>query len=93
MRSRSPPRSLLLLFVVVPRRALVVLPLAVLALLTASSVVASNRISGIVRREQANLVGPTPNWIDRAAHGDVTYLYDGEPSEHSAGRSCSGTAG
>jgi hypothetical protein len=71
---------LLLLFVVVPRRALVVLPLAVLALLTASSVVASNRISGIVRREQASLVGPTPNWIDRAAHGDVTYLYDGEPS-------------
>jgi hypothetical protein len=71
---------LLLLFVLVPRRALFVLPVAVLALLTASSVVASNRISGIVRRDQTSLVGPTPNWIDRAARGDVTYLYDGEPS-------------
>ena len=71
---------LLLLFVLVPRRALVVLPLVVLALLTASSVVASNRISGLVRRDQTSLVGPTPNWIDRTVTGDVTYLYDGEPS-------------
>ena len=71
---------LLLLFVVVPRRALAVLPVAVLALLTASSVVASNRISGLVRRDQTSLVGPTPNWIDRAVDGNVTYLYDGEPS-------------
>jgi hypothetical protein len=72
---------LLALFVLVPRRALVVLPVAVLALLTAGSIVASNRISGLVRRDQVSLVGPTPNWIDRAVHGeDVTYLYDGEPS-------------
>jgi hypothetical protein len=71
---------LLVLFVLVPRRALVVLPALVLALLTATSVVASNRISGIVRRDQTSLVGPTPNWIDRSARGNVTYLYDGEPS-------------
>lgn len=69
---------LLALFVLLPRRALFVLPLLVLALLTASSVVASNTISGLARKSQAELVGPTRDWIDRAATGDVTYLYDGE---------------
>ena len=69
---------LLALFVLLPRRALFVLPVLVLALLTASSVVASNTISGLARDAQADLVGPTRDWIDRAATGDVTYVYDGE---------------
>jgi hypothetical protein len=69
---------LLTLFVLVPRRALLVLPVVVLALLTASSVVASNTITKQVRLNQAEFVGPVPDWIDRAAEGDVTYLYDGE---------------
>jgi hypothetical protein len=70
--------GLLALFVLLPRRLLFVLPVLVLALLTASSVVASNTISALARNSQADLVGPTPNWIDRAATGDVTYVYDGE---------------
>jgi hypothetical protein len=70
--------GLLALFVLVPRRWLLALPVVVLALLTASSVVASNTISGLIRTNQAELVGPTPDWIDQAAQGDVTYLYDGE---------------
>ena len=70
--------GLLALFVLLPRRALFVLPLLVLALLTASSVVASNTISGLARSSQRDLVGPTPDWIDRAATGGVTYVYDGE---------------
>ena len=69
---------LLALFVLVPKRLLLVLPAVVLALLVTSSVVASNRVSGLVRTSQADLLGPTPDWIDRAVDGNVTYLYDGE---------------
>ncbi|HKU59248.1 MAG TPA: glycosyltransferase family 39 protein [Gaiellaceae bacterium] len=60
---------------VVSRRLSVV---AVLALLVASSVVASNEISSAVAANQRNIVGTPANWIDRAADGPVTYIYDGE---------------
>ncbi|HEX5449038.1 MAG TPA: glycosyltransferase family 39 protein [Gaiellaceae bacterium] len=51
---------------------------AVLTLLVASSVVASNEISSAVAANQRNIVGTPANWIDRAADGPVTYVYDGE---------------
>jgi hypothetical protein len=68
----------LLAFALVPRRAVLVLPLLVLAALTANSVVADNEIKGLVDTSRAEVVGSPANWIDRAADGGVTYLYDGE---------------
>ena len=64
--------------VLVPRRAVLVLPAAMLALLVGTSAVASNDIAEHVAADQTNIVGPTPSWIDRAAHAHVTYVYDGE---------------
>jgi hypothetical protein len=72
--------ALLTLFAVVPRRLALLLPATVLALLAVNSVIASNVVSGVVRTTQADLLGPTPDWIDQATRNDVTYLYDGEES-------------
>jgi hypothetical protein len=64
--------------VVLSRRWLIVPALAVLALLVADSVVASNEMTSAVRATQANIVGSPPDWIDRTATGRVTYVYAGE---------------
>ena len=64
--------------VLVPRPFVLVLPAAVLAALVASSVLASNRVSAEAAAARANIVGPTPDWVDRAATGPVTYVYAGE---------------
>jgi Dolichyl-phosphate-mannose-protein mannosyltransferase len=64
--------------VVLSRRWLLVPAVAVLALLVASSVVASNEMTAAVRASQANIVGSPPDWIDRTATGRVTYVYAGE---------------
>lgn len=69
---------LLALCVAVRRRLLLVLPLAVAGVLVANSVVGSNVIEAQVDANQANVVGPTRDWIDRAATGPVAYLYDNE---------------
>jgi hypothetical protein len=37
-------------------------------------------MKGAVNNSQAAVVGPSPDWIDRAVDGAVTYLYGGEPS-------------
>lgn len=63
--------------VLVPRRLVAVLPAAVLAALLATSVFASNDVAASAGSAQASIVGPTPNWIDRAAKGPVTYVYGG----------------
>ena len=65
-------------FAVVPRRALFVLPLLVLVVLVPASVIAADDIAAAANARQADVVGPTPNWIDRSAEGEVTYLYGGE---------------
>jgi hypothetical protein len=64
----------LALFVLAPR----VLPVVMLAGLVASSAVASGKLASVVRAEQADLVGTDHRWIDHAARGPVTELYDGE---------------
>ncbi|MGH3002240.1 MAG: glycosyltransferase family 39 protein [Gaiellaceae bacterium] len=69
---------LLAAFVLVPRRAVLALPLLVLAVLIPASVVASNQLAGAVNARQVDELGSTPNWIDRAARGKVVYLYGGE---------------
>ncbi|MFL5928834.1 MAG: glycosyltransferase family 39 protein [Gaiellaceae bacterium] len=70
--------ALLVVFALVPRRAALVLPLAVLVLLVATSVSASAMIESRSRADQAELIGAPRNWIDQVARGPVTYLYDGE---------------
>lgn len=65
-------------FALVPRQALLVLPLLVLTVLVAASVVAADDVASAANARQANVVGPEPNWIDRHADGSVTYLYGGE---------------
>jgi len=70
--------AMLAAFVLVPRRAALVLPALVLAWLIPASVIASNQLSGAVNAHQADVVGPTPNWIDRAAGGNVAYVYGSE---------------
>jgi hypothetical protein len=75
--------ALLVVFALVPRRAAVVLPLVVLVLLVATSVSASAMIESRSRTDQAELVGAPRTWIDSAARGPVTYLYDGEPAWNS----------
>jgi hypothetical protein len=68
----------LLALLAIPRRARIVLPALVLGALVAASVTASNTVAGLVRAQQADVVGSPPDWIDRAATGPVAYLYDAE---------------
>ncbi|MFL5964853.1 MAG: glycosyltransferase family 39 protein [Gaiellaceae bacterium] len=68
----------LVLLVCVPRRAVLLLPVLMLAGLAVSSVIASSDIRDRVQFDQTNLVGIPPNWVDRASAGPTAYLYDGE---------------
>jgi hypothetical protein len=65
-------------FVLLPRRARLLLAVFVVAGLVVNSVLASNKIRTLANADQTGLVGSPPDWIDRAAKGPVTYLYDGE---------------
>lgn len=67
-------------FVLLRGRAVLVLPVLVAAVAVFASLVAAQVLKAAVNGSQADVVGPTPDWIDRAADGDVTYLYGGEPS-------------
>jgi hypothetical protein len=67
-------------FVFLRGRTVLVLPLLVAAVMVLASLAAAQDLKGAVNDGQAAVVGPTPNWIDRAVDGDVTYLYGGEPS-------------
>jgi hypothetical protein len=67
-------------FVFLRGRTVLVLPLLVAAVLVSASLAGARELKGVVNTSQAAVVGPTPNWIDRAVDGDVTYLYGGEPS-------------
>jgi dolichyl-phosphate-mannose-protein mannosyltransferase len=68
------------LFALTPRRAVLLLPLPVAALLLVASAVAADEIGSAVNARQAAVVGSTQNWIDRRATGDVAFLYGGEGS-------------
>jgi len=67
-------------FVFLRGRTVLVLPLLAAAAAVFASVAAAQELNAAVNSSQAAVVGPTPNWIDRAVDGDVTYLYGGEPS-------------
>lgn len=69
-----------LAFALLPRRALVAVPLALALLFVAMSVSVSRYVaseSSVL--ENSFFGGSDPAWIDAAADGDVAYLYDGEP--------------
>jgi hypothetical protein len=68
----------LALFAAAPRRAFLLLPALMGALLIATSTVAANEIDSQVSAAQTNIVGSPPNWIDRATTSSVAYLYNGE---------------
>jgi hypothetical protein len=68
---------LLVLVRFVPRRLLPLLGAIVLAVLVATTALASNLVSSKVRFDQRALVGSPRNWIDRTVDEPVAFVYDG----------------
>jgi hypothetical protein len=66
------------LFALVPRRALVVLPALLFVALAAGSVSASREVADQARTQQQRLLGPVRRWVDDAADGPTAYVYDGQ---------------
>ena len=69
-----------LVFVLVPRRRLQWLPVALAVVLVGASILASKFVVDQARAQQATFLGPDQSWIDHAGAKRVAYLYDGEPS-------------
>jgi len=70
-----------LAFAVVPRRALWLLPVALGIVLAATSVTVSRHVASEARKHQTAFFGSaSPQWVDDAVDGPVTYFYDGEPN-------------
>jgi hypothetical protein len=69
-----------LAFVVLPRRTLWLLPVALGIVFAATSVTVSRYVTSEARVQATQFFGTVdPQWVDEAADGPVTYLYDGEP--------------
>ena len=66
--------AFLLIFVMLPRRLMVVLPALVLFALLATSALASNLIAERTRVDQSVLVGTPRRWVDQRATVPVAYL-------------------
>ena len=64
--------------VLVPRRLVVVLPLALGLAFAAASVSASRVVAARATLGQPGSVGPEPRWVDEAASGDAAYVYTGD---------------
>jgi hypothetical protein len=62
-------------FALVPRRALLVLPVVLLAALAAGSVAASRYAADQSRLRQQTFLGPDVRWIDHASTRPVAYIY------------------
>ena len=69
---------LLALFAFVPRRHAWLLPAAVFGLLVYTSVSVSGAVADASRSLAPHLFGNSKDWVDRAAHGPVGYVYAGE---------------
>lgn len=67
-----------LLFALVRRRWLPLLPVLLLAAFVGASVSASGYVSAKAKAQQVEFLGPDRRWVDRAAAGPTAYLYDGE---------------
>jgi hypothetical protein len=68
----------LLVFALLPRRLLVLLPLGLAAVFAAISIQATNRIAFEAQFLEKQSSGPQHRWIDERARGPVAYLYIGE---------------
>jgi len=64
------------LFVLLPRRYVVVLPIVVGAALVGGSVVASREVVSQSNNQRALYTGPVRRWVDDAASAPTYYLYD-----------------
>ncbi|MFL5954073.1 MAG: hypothetical protein ACJ76I_08205 [Gaiellaceae bacterium] len=73
----------LVLFAVLPTRLRPALPVLVLLFFVATSVATSRLIAPWARADDARLVGSPRDWVDRAVHANVTYVYDGDPEWNS----------
>jgi hypothetical protein len=79
-----PPADLIVLIAAVvlvlvrflPRTPL--LPFVLVALFVTDSAVAANLVTRVVAADQVGLVGTPRDWIARATHAPVTYVYDGD---------------
>jgi hypothetical protein len=68
----------LLLFLLIPRRFVLVVPAVVLLALVGSDISADKLIAAKVRFDQAAMVGTPRNWINRAVSAPVAYVYSGD---------------
>ncbi len=66
-------------FALLPRRALRIVPVLLLAALAAASVASSRYVADQARAQQAMFLGADPSWVDHASQGSVAYVYDGDP--------------
>jgi hypothetical protein len=69
-----------LVFVLVPRRRLMWVPVALLVALVGASVLASRFVVREAKAQQRSFLGDDPSWVDHAGGDKVAYLYDGEPA-------------
>ena len=65
-------------FVLLPRRALLILPVLLLAAGIGVSAEASGYVAQQARVQKAEFASPEPRWVNRAATGSVAYVYAGE---------------
>ena len=72
--------ALAVVFAVLPRRQLRLVPLILLVVFAAASVSASRFVANQARAQQRTFLGSDPRWIDHAGARRAVYLYDGEPS-------------
>ncbi|MGE5273885.1 MAG: glycosyltransferase family 39 protein [Verrucomicrobiota bacterium] len=72
--------ALALVFVLVPRRRLRWLPVALVLVLVGASVLVSRFVVDESHRQQVTFLGGDPSWSDDSGGRRVAYLYDGEPS-------------
>jgi hypothetical protein len=71
---------LALLFVLVPRRRLLWLPIALVLVLVGASVLVSRFVVDQAHHQQVVFLGDDPAWADDDGAERAVYLYDGEPS-------------
>ncbi len=68
----------LVLFRFTPARAVLALPVVVVAVLVTTTVLASNEVSANVQHDQVALVGSPPDWVDRAVDQPTAYVFNGD---------------
>ena len=69
-----------LAFALLPRSALVAIPIALALVFAATSIVVSDFVADEASALEESFFGTAaPNWVDAAAGGSAAYFYDGEP--------------